>query len=92
MTNIRSGNQHEFESKCSKHEERHGHLLKEVLSDLSRRSTQPVFLDNSQGLKTSPNWQSVRSEFAKIQNGVGREKIEKEAPCIIRLSSANEPP
>ena len=65
MTNIRSGNQHEYESKCSKHEGRHGHLLKEVLSDLSRRSTRPTFFDKSQGLMISPNWQSVSSEFAK---------------------------
>ena len=63
-----------------------------VLSDLSRRSTWPASLEKSQGLKIFPNWQSVSSEFAKKQNGFGREKIEREAPCIIRLSSANEPP
>ena len=63
-----------------------------VLSDLSRRSTWPAFFDKSQGLKIFPNWQSISSEFAKKLNGFGREKIEREAPCIIRLSSANEPP
>ena len=32
------------------------------------------------------------NKFAKMQIGFEREKIEREAPCIIRLSSANEPP